>query len=140
MLAAVGLAGCGVSAALPRTPGVAASAAARTQIGVHYAVGGTTPRKGWDCSGLVRWSWRQARVELPRTSAGQYAATKRVAGSALKPGDLVFYGAGRRVSHVALYVGHGLIVQAQKTGTVVHTSRLDQFWVSGRIAFGRVRT
>jgi hypothetical protein len=79
--------------------------------------GGTTP-KGFDCSGLVQYVFRQVGVELPRVSRDQASAGSPVASLAdAKPGDLVFFGAP--VDHVGIYVGDGKMLAAPKRGDVV---------------------
>lgn len=119
------------------TPSQNAVAAARSQVGAPYVTAGATPARGFDCSGLVSWAWARAGVTVPRTAAAQYAGTRRIAKADLRPGDLVFYGSGGRVSHVAMFVGDGKIVQARKPGTVVEYQSVD-WWISNRIGFGRV--
>jgi peptidoglycan DL-endopeptidase CwlO len=109
---------------LPVAPGGAgAVAAARTQLGVPYVWGGESPGVGFDCSGLVQWAWRQAGVNLPRTSGAQFAATTPVSIADLEPGDLLFYGPSGS-DHVAMYVGGGMMIEAPETGQLVHITPL----------------
>lgn len=116
-----------------------AVAAARSQTGVRYVYGGASRSEGFDCSGLTSWAWKQAGVSIPRTSRDQYYATARISRAQLQPGDLVFYGYSGRVSHVAMYVGGGRIIQARKTGTTVQEDYVDRYWTSALIGYGRVR-
>ena len=88
-----------------------------------YQWGGETPGVGFDCSGLTQWAWGQAGVGLPRTAAAQYDAITHVPLSALQPGDLVFWGDGGGISHVAMYVGGGDVVHAPSTGSSWCASR-----------------
>lgn len=125
-----------LTACMPRS---SAGDAAVSQVGVPYLWGGTTPESGFDCSGLMAWAWSKADVTLPRTSSGQYAATRRIPRSELRPGDLVFWGTGDQVSHVAMYVGNGRVVQARKIGTLVEYQSVD-WWASNRIGYGRVQS
>jgi cell wall-associated NlpC family hydrolase len=86
---------------------------AASQLGDGYAWGGTSPASGFDCSGLVAFSFASAGLDLPHTSYGQYGAGTAVAAADLQPGDLVFfstYAAGP--SHVGIYVGGGLFIHA----------------------------
>lgn len=87
--------------------------AAMSQVGGRYVWGGASPVTGFDCSGLVMWAYAQVGVSLPHFAQSQYAMSRRIAASALAPGDLVFY-ADRTgyVYHVALYIGGGEVVQA----------------------------
>ena len=61
---------------------------------------------GFDCSGLVQWSYAQVGISLPRTSGAQYDATTHIPLADIEPGDLLFYGPGGS-EHVAMYVGGG---------------------------------
>jgi len=119
---------------LPAAGGAAtALAAAESQIGVPYVWGGESPGRGFDCSGLTQWAWRQAGVSLPRTAAAQYGATAHVPLSDLQPGDLLFWGFGG-ISHVGMYVGGGEIVNAPQTGELV---RIEAIWNDGLVGAGR---
>ena len=107
----------------PVPPGVGgAIQAAMSQRGVPYVWGGETPGVGFDCSGLVQWSFAQAGISLPRTSGAQYAATTHIDLADIEPGDLLFYGPGGS-EHVALYIGGGSMIEAPYTGAAV--------WVTG---------
>ncbi|AKK02439.1 C40 family peptidase [Corynebacterium epidermidicanis] len=86
--------------------GEAAVAAAKSQIGVPYVWGGTTPGAGFDCSGLTQWAWRQAGIELPRLAQEQTVG-RPVAYEDLQAGDLLVWD-----GHVAMYDGAGSIVEA----------------------------
>jgi cell wall-associated NlpC family hydrolase len=119
---------------LPAAGGAAtALAAAESQIGVPYVWGGESPGRGFDCSGLVQWAWRQAGVDLPRTAAAQYDAIPHVPLSDLQPGDLLFWGDGG-ISHVGMYVGGGEIINAPETGELV---RIEPIWDNGLVGAGR---
>jgi peptidoglycan DL-endopeptidase CwlO len=98
-------------------------AAAESQLRVPYVWGGETPGVGFDCSGLVQWAWRQAGVNLPRTSGAQFAATTPVSIADLEPGDLLFYGPDGS-DHVAMYVGGNTMIEAPETGQLVHLTPL----------------
>ena len=97
----------------------AAVAAAQSQRGVPYVWGGATPGVGFDCSGLTMWAWGQAGVQLPHGATAQYYQIQHVSMSDLQPGDLVFYGSAGYLSHVVMYIGGGMVVQAEQTGTNV---------------------
>jgi cell wall-associated NlpC family hydrolase len=117
--------------------GTTATSAAESVLGARYHYGSEGPSE-FDCSGLTWWAWRQAGRTIPRTSAAQYAFTRRISRAELQPGDLVFYGYAGKVSHVAMYAGDGNIIQARRTGTAVQWGRLDQYWVNNRIGYGRL--
>jgi cell wall-associated NlpC family hydrolase len=104
----------GVPAASPHA--AAAMTAARSAVGRPYVWGATGPF-GFDCSGLVQWSYAQAGVGLPRTSQAQANAGTRVPLSAARPGDIVTYRSD--ASHVGMYVGNGQVVHAPYPGAAV---------------------
>lgn len=117
---------------------------ARSMIGKPYRFGGSHPRTGFDCSGLLYYSFQQ---RIPRSSRQQFAATKAVKRNNLQPGDLVFFniaftkiGTSKRakVSHVGLYVGNGKFIHAPSSGKAVMQSSLTQdYWRKRFIRGGR---
>ncbi len=84
-------------------------------LGVRYQWGGTTPERGFDCSGFVKFVYEQIGVSLPRTSRQQYSYLsgkgRLVSKGNLAPGDLIFYGPGS-VNDVKMYMGAGYIIGA----------------------------
>lgn len=120
---------------LPQHPG--ALIAAR-QVGAPYRYGGASPR-GFDCSGLVYYSFRKAGIHVPRTTRAQYRNAFRVSHSQLQPGDLVFFKASwRNVSHVGIYAGNNYFIHAPSRGKKVSfTSMNDPYWSSRYIGAGR---
>jgi cell wall-associated NlpC family hydrolase len=110
--------------------GAAAVAAAESRVGDPYVFGGSGP-SGFDCSGLTMWAYAQVGVSLPHYAPGQYAMSQHIPMSALQPGDLVFAG---DLSHVAMYAGGGMIVEAEHTGVPVHVVPMWSFLVlAGRV-------
>lgn len=117
-------------------------ALARAQIGHRYRYGGESPKRGFDCSGLVRYVMSLLDVRLPRTAHQQAALGLAIARdtSELLPGDLLTFSKGKRgVSHIAIYVGNGRYVHAsKKAGKVIETSidrthsPLYRMWNGGR--------
>ncbi|MEV6548798.1 NlpC/P60 family protein [Streptomyces sp. NPDC051597] len=89
------------------------------QVGKPYVWGAEGPGS-YDCSGLTSQAWAHAGRAIPRTSQEQWASLPRVPLRALRPGDLVVYYPG--ATHVALYVGDGMVVQAPRPGTRVKVS------------------
>lgn len=86
---------------------------ALAQLGTPYVWGGESTA-GFDCSGLVQFSYAKAGLALPRTAQEQYDATAHLpAGVELEPGDLVFFGAGKKaVEHVGIALGDGRMIDA----------------------------
>lgn len=106
-----------LSGAVPASGRAAAAvAAARQAVGRPYIWGANGPA-GFDCSGLMQWSYAHAGVGLPRTSQAQRYAGHRVSLSEAQPGDLVAYGSG--ASHIAMYVGNGQVIHAPHPGAPV---------------------
>nr|WP_202540271.1 C40 family peptidase [Streptomyces sp. SID4937] len=91
------------------------------QIGKPYVWGAEGPGS-FDCSGLTSQAWAAAGRPIPRTSQEQWKQLPRVPISSLRPGDLVIY--FPKATHVALYIGDGLVVQAPRPGTKVKVSPL----------------
>jgi cell wall-associated NlpC family hydrolase len=121
------------AAATANAPGAKAVEVAMAQVGKPYSWGGNGPNS-FDCSGLTSFAWAQAGVDLPRTSRDQYAGTTRISRSDLRPGDLVFYHSP--VSHVAMYIGDGRVVEAPNSGNNVRV-RNDGLTRSGIVGYGR---
>ena len=111
---------------LPVAPGSAAAAAisvALSKVGSPYRSGATGPG-AFDCSGLTSYAYAAAGITLPRTSAGQSKIGPQLSRGELQPGDLVFYYSP--ISHVALYIGDGMIVHARTYGTPLSVTTVDQ--------------
>jgi len=94
------------------------------QVGQPYRFGGAGPG-GFDCSGLVQYSYLRAGKALPRTTSQLWAYTESVQRTALAPGDLLFFAIAGKVQHVGLYVGDGRFVHAPSTGGRVTIASLD---------------
>jgi cell wall-associated NlpC family hydrolase len=103
---------------------------ARSQIGTRYVLGGTSPAKGFDCSGLVKYVMAAMHVALPRTAAQQakvgFALGRDT--TQLRPGDLLTFGRTRDgdVSHIGIYIGNGRYVHASSVAGRVIESALDR--------------
>jgi len=109
-------------------PGVAkarhiAADTAVTMIGTPYRYGGSTP-KGFDCSGLVQYSYSAAGVKVPRTSGDQYGSATPISLTDAEPGDLLFFRYDHKISHVAIYLGDERFVHAPSSGKTVSVASL----------------
>ena len=120
-LVSSGAAGAG-SAAAPVAGAAALDTvlkAAMSRKGLPYVWGGAGPTS-FDCSGLVQWSFAQAGIVMPRVAADQARSGPAVPVSQLTPGDLLFYHtdptAPGYISHVAIYLGNGWMIQAPEPG------------------------
>ncbi len=116
-------------------------ATAKKQIRKKYRWGGSTPRTGFDCSGLTLYAFKSANIHLPRTAAAQYKHTKRVSLSKLQAGDLIFFHTRRtraRVNHVGIYLGNGKFIHAPRKGKRVSIAKLSKYWRRKAVGAGRV--
>ena len=104
-------------------------------VGRPYVFGGNNPSSGFDCSGLVQWSYKQAGISLPRSSSQQYLATQRVSRGEAKAGDLVFFSYGSGVAHVGIYLGNNTMLNSQNSGVKIES--LD-WWNKYLVGFGRI--
>jgi cell wall-associated NlpC family hydrolase len=100
---------------------------ARSQLGRRYIFGGTTPR-GFDCSGFTRYLMRALGYDVPRTAAQQARVGRAIPKDPrlLRPGDLLTFGRGNRVTHIGVYVGDGKYIHASSGQGRVVESRLDR--------------
>ncbi|MGK5733814.1 NlpC/P60 family protein [Streptomyces sp. URMC 124] len=103
----------------PSAAGGRAIAYAYRQFGKPYVWGAAGP-DAFDCSGLTSQAWAHAGDTIPRTSQEQWRTLPRVSLDELRPGDLVVYFEG--ATHVALYIGNGLVMQSPRPGGSVKVS------------------
>lgn len=103
----------------PNSRAALAVRAALSRLGCPYVWGATGPDR-FDCSGLVKWAYAQAGVQLDRTTYDQINDGVPVARSQVQPGDLVFPHAG----HVQMAIGNGMVVEAPHAGATVQISRM----------------
>lgn len=148
----VGLAGCAGKSGTSYDPGIFSGASGSADdvlfrtlglVGTPYRYGGNTPASGFDCSGLVGFVYQDAAgIRLPRTTRELAALNlPPVSRKALQGGDLLFFATagGRRVSHVAIYVGDGRFVHAPSTGGTVRLDHLDNsYWQRAYLSAKRV--
>ena len=113
--------------------GSAAVRFALAQVGDAYVYGAAGPN-AWDCSGLTMVAWGQAGVGLPHSSSAQFGSGPHIPASALRPGDLVFYYSP--ISHVAIYIGNGMIVHAAHPGAGVRVAGLYSMPFAGAVRPG----
>jgi murein DD-endopeptidase len=106
-----------------------AVAHAQKLIGTPYRYGGATP-EGFDCSGLVHYSYARSGITLPRSTELLRKSTALISMDDLRKGDLLFFDQeGKKASHVALYLGEGRFIHAPSTGGRVRTDLLTaNYW------------
>jgi cell wall-associated NlpC family hydrolase len=113
---------------------------ARSQLGTRYVLGGNAPGQGLDCSSFARFAMEALGIRLPRTAAQQARVGTAVPRDRkmLRPGDLLTFGRGTRVSHVGIYLGEGRFIHASvASGQIIETTierntRLFRRWQGAR--------
>jgi cell wall-associated NlpC family hydrolase len=104
--------------------GERAAAIALKEVGVPYRWGGSSPASGFDCSGLVYWTYARLGISLPHSSYALFDHGRRVPRTKMKPGDVLFFSG---LGHVGIYIGRGRMVHAPHTGTRVQVTRLSRY-------------
>lgn len=139
------LSGCGSNSTYKRGKTAASNQVviktAKKMLGVRYRYGGTSPSRGFDCSGLVQYSHKAAGINLPRTTGQQFKAAKRISRKYLKAGDLVFFktSPSRSVSHVGIYLGKNKFIHAPSSGKRVKISSMkEKYWRKRFTGAGRI--
>jgi len=112
---------------------------AKEHIGTPYVFGGTTPN-GFDCSGFVRYVYKQAGINLPRSSGDQYTVGSSVESDNLQPGDLVFFGNTYKsgISHAGIYVGKDKFISASSSKGIIIDSIKSSYWAPKFVGAKRV--
>ena len=92
-------------------------------VGGRYAYGGSDPRTGVDCSGFTKYVMQHgAGINISRSSQSQASQGISIGADQMQPGDLIFYGNGRSINHVAMYIGNGQVVHASTSRTGIKVS------------------
>lgn len=137
-----GMAGCGPKritglgevsqpSATSSALGLKVARTAATQIGRPYRSGGETPKKGFDCSGLIYWSFRQNGVKVPRVTTEQMRMGQPVPRNRLQPGDIVVFRAssGPNGLHTGIYAGQGKFIHSPNSRSKVRMDSLSTpYW------------
>ncbi len=108
---------------------------AKQFLGNRYVWGGTSLTNGTDCSGFTMSIYSHYGYYLPRTSCEQANYTRSVSSGNVRPGDLFFYGKGGSVSHVAMYIGNGLVIHASNARDGI---KISNAYYRSPIKIGRV--
>jgi cell wall-associated NlpC family hydrolase len=103
--------------------GERAARVALQQVGTPYRYGGSSP-SGFDCSGLVHYSYANVGKSVPRTTGGLWEELAPVDNRDMRAGDLLFFRISGKMSHVGLYLGAGRFVHAPSSGKVVSVETL----------------
>lgn len=115
-------------------------AVAKAQLGKPYRYGGKSPKTGFDCSGLINFSYKKAGLSIPRTTLQLYRDAYPVKRSKLKKGDLVFFKINKRkISHVGLYLGNNKFIHSPSAGKRVNIANMnDKYWRQRFARGGRI--
>jgi cell wall-associated NlpC family hydrolase len=102
---------------------------------IRYRRGGHEPSTGFDCSGFVHYVYHQTfGLDLPFDAPGQFVRGETVARDAMKTGDLVFFGNGKRIQHVGIYLDNGRFIHSPSPGKHVRVDRIDSPYWAKRFA------
>ena len=112
---------------------------ALSMVGVKYRYGGAHPSEGFDCSGLVYFTYTSNGHDVPRTSRDQLSAARRIPLEEAAEGDLVFFSDQEKLSHVGIYLGEGRFVHAPSSGGFVRVAKLySPYYQRHLVAVGRL--
>lgn len=112
---------------------------ALSMVGVQYRYGGTHPREGFDCSGLVYYAFTSNGHGVPRTSRALFDVARKIPLAEAVEGDLVFFRDQEQLSHVGIYLGGGRFVHAPSRGGNVSVASIDApYYQRNLVAVGRL--
>jgi cell wall-associated NlpC family hydrolase len=112
---------------------------ALSMVGAPYRYGGADPREGFDCSGLVYYTYTSNGHAVPRTSQEQFDAAQKIPLEQAAEGDLVFFQDQEKLSHVGIYLGDGQFIHAPSSGGTVRVADIDlPYYQRHLVAVGRL--
>lgn len=121
-----------ISGATSTRLGIDVVRTASTQLGKPYRLGGASPRGGFDCSGLIYWSFKQNGVTVPRITSSQAKMGTKVAINRLQPGDIVVFRTTNAPNglHTGIYVGSGRFIHSPNSRSKVRVDDLSSssYW------------
>ena len=121
------------------SPRELAARLARQMVGTPYRYGGSSPETGFDCSGLVFYSYAQSGASVPRTALDQFRTSRKISLADARPGDIVFFQDQEKLSHVGIYLGRGQFVHAPSSGKRVTLAHIDTpYYREQLVAVGRL--
>ncbi|MEZ0369585.1 MAG: C40 family peptidase [Candidatus Sericytochromatia bacterium] len=111
---------------------------ASQHLGLPYIWGGEDPNRGFDCSGLIKYTFEEFNVELPHRADLQYNYGEPVKKDELQPGDIVFFSTGGYpIGHVGIYVGEGKFIHAPRRGRPISIDSITTGYFSARFVGAR---
>lgn len=114
---------------------------AYTQIGKNYRLGGSSPNRGFDCSGLIWWAYKQNGINVPRITSDQAKIGKSIPRKQLRSGDIMVFrtASGPRGLHTGLYAGSRSFIHSPRAGKKVCMECIDNsYWKKNLISIRRV--
>lgn len=139
------LSGCGLFKPADRGPAPATAhkvvKAAYSQMGKKYRLGGASPQKGFDCSGLIWWAYRQNGLKVPRVTTDQARTGQAVPKNLARPGDIVVFRTGQspRGLHTGIYAGGNAFIHSPRRGERVRMESMNiPYWRNKLISVRRV--
>ncbi|MCK5896444.1 MAG: C40 family peptidase [Cocleimonas sp.] len=111
---------------------------AHQSLGTRYTYGGSTPKEGFDCSGLMNYLHKKgANITIPRTAAQQSKHSQTVKYADLQQGDLLFFKTSAKSNHVGIYIGKRQFIHAPNRRSKVKITTMDNaYWHSKFVKFG----
>lgn len=111
---------------------------ATSTVGTPYKWGGDSPQKGFDCSGLMSYVYKNALgMRIPRTTTKQRDSSRTIPYQQLQPGDMLFFKTGVKTNHVGVYIGNRKFVHAPSSGKRVTVASMDNaYWHKRFVKFG----
>ncbi len=111
---------------------------ASTQLGRPYKYGGSSPTTGFDCSGLIQWTFAKHGIFVPRTTKEQAKFGEKVSRRKLQPADILVFRIGRGSLHTALYTGNGRFIHSPSSKKKVRIESMDtEYWKKRLIGMRR---
>lgn len=119
--------------------GDAVAELAMRMVGSQYRYGGASPNEGFDCSGLVFYTYTQTGFRVPRTSQELFRAARKIPLDNAGAGDLMFFQDEAKLSHVGIYLGDGKFVHAPAAGQRVAVASIESpYYQQHLVAVGRL--
>ena len=141
MLGGCGLLGPRIDEGPPSEKAQRIVATAYNQRGKNYRLGGASPQKGFDCSGLIWWAYRENGIAIPRITSEQARTGVKIPSRMARAGDIVVFRTGNspRGLHTGLYYGGNTFIHSPRRGEKVRVESLDEpHWRKRLIAVRRV--
>lgn len=114
---------------------------AYSQMGQKYRSGGDSPGKGFDCSGLIWWTYKRHGIQVPRITTAQASTGRSIPKQQAKAGDIVVFRTGRgpRGLHTGIYSGNGTFIHSPRNGERVRMESMDiPYWKQKLIGVRRI--